>query len=143
MDLILTVLFVYLLLQGVYRGFLGLFLNVAGFLLGLYISIPIYKTFSNFLSKFFSGSFFFLDFLAFFLIFVFVISTFIIVEKLLKLKIYKKRKIVITDKFMGASLGIVSFLLILFFLIKIESSSPLAEKLISQSKIISIFKNFI
>ncbi|MEZ0323341.1 MAG: CvpA family protein [Hydrogenothermaceae bacterium] len=142
-DLILTILFVYLLLQGLYRGFLGIFLKVGGLLLGLYISIPVYKTFSNFLSRFFSGSFFLLDFLAFFIIFLFVLSSFILIEKLIKSRIYKKRKIFILDKFIGVSLGIVSFVLIIIFLTKLESSSLLAQKLLSESKIISIFKNII
>lgn len=143
MDLVLFFIFIYLLLNGLYRGFLGFIAKLLGFVVGLYLSIPFYKTLSGYLSKIFSGSFFFLDFLSFFLIFLFIVSTFTIFERVLKGKLYKRKMVVLTDRLLGAFVGVLSFLLIVFLLIKMQESNPLAKKLISQSKIVSMIKKSI
>ncbi|MCX7738314.1 MAG: CvpA family protein [Hydrogenothermaceae bacterium] len=140
MDLFLFFVLLYLVFNGLYKGFSGLVLKSLGFVVGVYLSLPLYRFVSTQLSKIFSGSFFLMDFFSFFLIFLFVLSTFLVVERLLKGRLYKKRMIAIADRVLGGILGVLVFILLLVFLLRFENESPLAEKLLSSSKIVEMFR---
>lgn len=140
MDTVLLLLFIYLVFNGVYKGFSGFILKSLGFVLGLYISLPAYKLLSVYLSKIFSGAFFLVDFLSFFTVFIFILSTFLLVEHILKKRLYRKKLIMVTDRVLGGFLGFTVFLLLLIFLVRLENHNIIVEKLLSDSKIVNIFK---
>lgn len=140
MDLVLSLVFFYLVFNGFYKGFTGFVLKTIGFIVGVYISLPVYKLISPYFSKIFSGSFFLLDFFSFFLVFLVVLSTFVVVERLIKGKLYKRKRLALTDRVLGGMFGFFVFVFLVFFLMKFEKESPLAEKLLSKSKIVEIFK---
>lgn len=140
MDTVLLLLFIYLVFNGVYKGFSGFILKSLGFVLGLYISLPAYKFLSVYLSRIFSGTFFLVDFLSFFAIFIFILSTFLLFEHILKKRLYRKKMIMFTDRVLGGFLGFTVFLLLLIFLVRLESQNIIVEKMLSDSKIVNIFK---
>ncbi|MBX0310265.1 MAG: CvpA family protein, partial [Sulfurihydrogenibium sp.] len=64
-DLILLLIFIYLIFNGLYRGFFNIFLKILGFGLGVFLGYLFYKPFSIFFSKVFSGNILIIDFMAF------------------------------------------------------------------------------
>lgn len=140
MDIVLLLLLLYLVFNGIYKGFSGFLLKILGLVIGLYISLPVYKFVSGYLSKIFSGTFFLLDFLSFFIIILFVLSTFLLMEHILKKRLYRKKVFAITDRVLGGFLGFAVFLFLLIFLIKLESQNVIVEKLLSDSKILDVVK---
>lgn len=140
MDVVFLLLLFYLVFNGLYKGFSGFLLKSFGLFLGLYLAIPTYKVISPFLSTMFSGAFFLIDFLSFITVVVFILSTFLIAEKFVKKKLYRKKAVVITDRLLGGLLGFVVFILLLIILVKFESHNVIVDRLLSDSKIVELFK---
>lgn len=141
MDTVLLILLAYLVFNGVYKGFTGFILKTSGLVVGLYLSIPIYKTVASLMAKLFSAGVFLVDFISFMVVFVFIFSTFLLFEKFIKSKLYKKKMLAITDRLLGGLLGIVIFIFIVLTLVKLEPENVIVSKLVSDSKIVQMFKN--
>lgn len=140
MDTVLFLILVYFIFNGIYKGFTGFVLKSFGLIIGLYLSIPIYKTLSSLLAKIFSAGVFILDFVSFLSVFIFIISTFWIFEKVIKRKLYKRKTLAITDRLLGGLMGGFVFLLLVIILLRLESENVFVSKLLSDSKIVQLFK---
>lgn len=140
MDTAFLLLLLYLVFNGIYRGFSGFILKSFGLLLGLYLSLPVYKFFSAYLSRIFSGSSFLLDFLSFLAIFLFIISTFLVMEGIIKKRLYRKKVLALTDRILGGVLGFSVFILLIIVLVRLESQNIIVSKLVADSKIVELFK---
>ncbi|PMP61885.1 MAG: hypothetical protein C0198_04400 [Sulfurihydrogenibium sp.] len=137
-DLILILAFLYFFLLGIYRGFINLFFKFLGFLGGVFLGSLFYKPFSSVLSNFFNGNPVIVNFLSFVVIVLLVIGFFIIMEKFLKMFVYKHRTVKIGDRVLGGFLGIMVFVATLLLLQNLKEKNSIANSLISKSQIISL-----
>ncbi len=135
-DLILGLFFIYLFINGLYRGFFNIFIRLSGFFVGIFLGYLLYKPFSMVLAKAFSGNILILDFLSFAFIVFIVLGFSMIIEKILKKYLYSIKYIKFGDRLLGAVLSIVGFLFVILILSDIKNKNKLANVLISKSKII-------
>lgn len=140
MDIVLLILLVYLVFNGVYRGFSGLIFKTSGLVLGLYLSIPVYKTVSSVLVKLFSAGVFIIDFVSLLVVFILIFSTFLLFEMFIKSRLYKRKMLAITDRLLGGVLGILVFVFLVLIIVRLESENVIINKLVSDSKIVEMFK---
>lgn len=140
MDTVLLVLLAYLVFNGAYKGFTGFTLKISGLVLGLYLSIPAYKAVASVLAKLFSAGVLLVDFVSFFAVFVLIFSTFLLFERFIKSRLYRKKMLAVTDRLLGAVLGVVVFMLVVLTLVRLESENVVVSKLVSDSKIVEMFK---
>lgn len=135
-DLILGLFFVYLFINGVYRGFFNIFIRLSGFLVGVFLGYLLYKPFSIILAKVFSGNILILDFLSFAFIVFIVLGFSIIIEKVLKRYLYSIKYVKLGDRLLGGVLSLVGFIIIILILSDVKNKNKVANILISKSKII-------
>ncbi len=141
-DLVLALFFVYLFINGVYRGFFNIFIRLSGFFIGVFLGYLLYKPFSIFLKNFFSGNILALDFLSFTFIVLIVLGFSIIVEKILKKHLYSIKYVKLSDRILGGVLSIVGFIFITFILSDIKNKNKVLNILISNSKIVQTIDKF-
>ncbi|NPA58260.1 MAG: CvpA family protein [Aquificae bacterium] len=139
-DLILGVLFLYLVLVGAYRGFVELFLKSAGIGIGVFLAFKYTPSLSAFLSFYFNTAPPILNFLAFSLIIISVLAVSHLVYVFLKKTLSKKKRFSLWDRLIGASGGILIFLILVALISHYSAQNRLVYELTASSKIISFFK---
>jgi len=139
-DIILGILFLYLVLVGAYRGFVELFLKSIGIGLGVFTAFRFTPDVSNFLSSYFNGESFIINFFSFSLILISALGVSYLIYKYIKKKILKKKSFSFWDKVIGASGGVLIFFILIMILAYYSNYSELVYKLTESSKLVSLFK---
>ncbi|WP_456392287.1 CvpA family protein [Persephonella sp.] len=139
-DIILGILFLYLVLVGAYRGFIELFLKSAGIGLGVFAAFKFTPDVSKFLSHYFNGAPFIMDFFSFSLILVAALGISYLIYRLIKNSLLKKKKFSFWDKVVGASGGVLIFVIIVTLIAHYSIHNRLIYDLTASSKIVSFFR---
>jgi len=142
-DIILALIFLYLIIIGLYKGFVDLFFKFLGIGFGFFIAIIWHKELSKYLSKYFAGNELLIDFLSFIFIFLFIFSFFMVLNAILSNYIYKIRFVFIIDRFLGLILGVAVYFLILYSLYVLAISNEAVNEILQDSKVFKIFEDFI
>ncbi len=142
-DIILSLIFLYLIIIGIYKGFVDLFFKFLGIGIGFFLAIIWHREISDFLSKYFSGSELLIDFLSFVFIFLFVFSFFMVLNTVLSNYVYKVKLVFFADRLLGVFLGIVVFFLILYSLYILSISNEAVNEILQESKIFKMFEEFV
>ena len=140
LDLILSVLLLYLLLLGTYRGFIELFIKSIGIGAGFFVALYYEKPFANFLSNYFKTSQLILSLFSFFLILVTFFGLSFFVYRNLKRYIYEKKKFSIADRTLGAAGGFLVFLIILSTIYYFSINNNFIGQLTADSKILELMR---
>ena len=140
LDLILSVLLLYLLLLGAYRGFTELFIKSIGIGAGFFVALYYEKPFASFLSNYFKTSQLILSFFSFFLILITFFSLSFFIYRHIKSHIYKKKKFSIVDRTLGAIGGFLVFLIILSTVYYFSITNNFIGQLTADSKILELMK---
>jgi len=139
-DLILLLIFIYLIFNGLYRGFFNIFLKILGFGLGVFLGYLFYKPLSIFFSKVFLGNILIIDFMAFSFIVLLTLGLSIIVDSLLKKRLYTIKYVKLTDRILGGLLAIGIFSFSLFIISEVKNKNKVLNTLLSSSKLVSTFE---
>ncbi len=139
-DLIFSVLFLYLVLVGAYRGFTELFIKSTGVAVGIAAGIKFSDSLTSFLSSYFHSPLEILNFLSFSLIAVFIFSLSFFVYFFVKRFFIKKKRFSFWDRIIGAIGGALIFLMLVVVLSYYSDKNELIHDLTSSSKIISFLK---
>ncbi len=139
-DTIFGILFLYLVLVGAYRGFVELFIKSVGIIAGIFLSFKYAQPFSTFLSKYFNGSPQVIKLFAFFFILLVVFSLSFLLYRFVKSIFLKKKKFSLWDKILGASGGVLIFLIIVVFVSYYSERNSLLHNLTSSSKILHVIR---
>ncbi|MBK3333217.1 CvpA family protein [Persephonella atlantica] len=139
-DVIFGVLFLYLVLVGAYRGFVELFVKSAGIGIGIFLSFKYTDIFSDFLSHYFKGSPFVIQFFSFSLILITAFSVSFVVYHFLRKIFLKKKRFSFWDKILGASGGVMIFLIIVSIIAHYSEKNRLLYDLTSSSKLVNFLK---
>ena len=138
-DLVLVIILIYLMILGLYKGFIDIIFKFIGLAVGLFIAVVYFKPLSNFLSKYFHADEFILDFFAFLFLLFLGLFTFVILNILLSTFLYQIKILKITDKIFGLISGIALYIVILYLLTFLYHKNDIMHDILSSSKIIKWF----
>ncbi len=142
-DILLALIFLYLVIVGLYKGFVDLFFKFLGIGLGFFIAIVWHKELSVYLQKYFNGNTLIIDFLSFVFLFLLIFSFFMILNAILSRYITQITFFAFLDKILGLLLGILVFFLIMYSLYVLSISNDAIYEIMQNSKIYKEFEKFI
>ncbi len=143
LDIIFSLIFLYLVIVGVYKGFVDLFFKFLGIGIGFFIAILWHKELSTYLSRYFQGNEVFIDFLAFIFLFLLIFSFFMVLNSILSRYVYRLAFFAFVDKILGLILGLIVFFLIMYSMYVLSISNDAVYELMQNSRIYKHFERII
>ncbi|NPA52620.1 MAG: CvpA family protein [Aquificae bacterium] len=143
LDIIFALIFLYLIIIGLYKGFVDLFFKFLGIGLGFFIAILWHKELSNYLSKYFKGNEVLIDFLSFAFLFLLIFSFFMVLNTVLSRYVNRITFFAFLDRILGVFLGILVFFLIMYSIYVLSLSNEAVYELMQSSKLYKHFEKFI
>ncbi len=141
-DIIFLLFIVCLILIGFYKGFFYILINFISIFTGIYLAIKFNNYLIGLFSQIFKTQELTLKILSFLFIFLFSVSTFSIIHKILEKIIHQSKILTLTNRLTGAFMGLLIGLFCLYyFSIIIQTNKKLEKAIFKDSKIYEILKN--
>ncbi len=142
-DLALVIILIYLMILGLYKGFIDIIFKFIGLGAGLTLAILYYKQFGDFLLKYFKTEQFIIYFFSFLFLLFLGLFTFVILNAFLSAFLYRIKILKITDKILGMISGVGLFFVILYLLTYLYYQSDIMHDILASSKILKEFDKFL
>ncbi len=143
LDILFSLIFLYLVIVGLYKGFVDLFFKFLGIGVGFFIAILWHKELSSYLSKYFNGNQVLIDFLAFIFLFLLIFSFFMILNSILSRYVHQITFFSFLDKILGLFLGIIVFFIIMYSIYVLSITNDAVYEMMQGSKIYKYFEKYI
>ncbi len=140
-DIIFILIVLCLTLIGFYKGFFYILINSISIFSGIYLAVKFNNYLLGILSQIFKAQDIILKPLSFLFIFLFSISTFSIIHKLLDKLIKRSKVLTLTNRVSGSITGLlIGFFSIYYFSILIQTNEKLFNTLLKDSVVYRIIK---
>jgi uncharacterized membrane protein required for colicin V production len=140
-DVIFLLIIIFLFFLGLFRGFFYIVINFISIYVGIYLSIKFNPYVVKILANYFKADDIILKILSILFIFLFSVSTFSLIHKLLEKLINKSKILTWGNRILGAFTGVlVGIISIYYIVILIQTNKKLEEITLKNSKTYEIIK---